>query len=78
MTCKVGCASDSEPSSLTYTARGRLFSRGHAGEDCEDHLYDNGHSATRSATGVRHGDTGGVESDAFCMYRRGKQIRVDL
>ena len=51
---------------------------GHAGEDCEDHLYDNGHSATRSATGVRHGDTVGVESDAFCVYRRGKQVRVDL
>jgi hypothetical protein len=36
------------------------------------------YSATRSATGVRHGDTVGVESDAFCVYRRGKQVRVDL
>ena len=32
----------------------------------------------RSATGVRHGDTVGVESDAFCVYRKGKEVRVDL
>jgi len=31
-----------------------------------------------SATAVRHGDTVGVESDAFCVYRRGKEVRVDL
>ncbi len=36
------------------------------------------YSATRSATGVRHGDTVGVESDAFCVYLKGKEVGVDL